>query len=71
MVLTLLSMFVIGKSSCFLIAEYLNGAGFVPDARAQYYCVIFDKDVYEGNDLTESSKASIAQKCGVSLFNDG
>jgi hypothetical protein len=55
-----------GKASCTHIAEYLAGAGFVPDARAQDYCFIFDKDVYAGNQLSDESKLSVSNFCGVS-----
>lgn len=49
---------------CGHIADYLNEAGFVPDARAQDYCVVFDKNLYEGNPKTDDIEESIADFCG-------
>jgi hypothetical protein len=53
-----------GPSACAHIAEYLAEVGFVPDARAKDYCLIFDKDVYNNQELSEENKMSIEEFCG-------
>jgi hypothetical protein len=52
------------KHFCGHIKEYLDNAGRVPDARAQDYCIIFDKDLYEGNPKTDDIESNIASFCG-------
>ena len=56
---------ILGATSCQFIADYLAEVGYVPDAAAKDYCVVFDKELYEGNGLSEASNSSIAHKCGV------
>ena len=59
---------VAGKSFCGHIADYLVDVGYVPDARAQDFCVVFDKDVYEGRTLSVESEESVVNFCGVSTI---
>jgi hypothetical protein len=49
---------------CGHIAEYLNNAGFVPSARAADYCIVFDKDLYNGKPITDEIEKSVASVCG-------
>ncbi|KAL3920089.1 MAG: hypothetical protein SGILL_003436 [Bacillariaceae sp.] len=52
------------KHFCGHIKEYLDNAGTVPDARAQDYCIVFDKDLYEGQPKTDDIESNIASFCG-------
>jgi hypothetical protein len=51
------------RSYCGNIAEYLNNA-FVPDARAQDYCIVFDESLYAGKPKTDEIEKSISNFCG-------
>mmetsp|Transcript_14604 Transcript_14604/g.35538 ORF Transcript_14604/g.35538 Transcript_14604/m.35538 type:complete len:1188 (+) Transcript_14604:120-3683(+) len=51
------------RSYCGHIADYLNNA-FVPPARAQDYCIIFDEDLYAGRPKTDAIEESISNFCG-------
>jgi hypothetical protein len=55
----------LAKSFCGHVAEYLNEAGFVPDFKASDYCVVFDQDLYDGREISEESRTSISNFCGV------
>jgi hypothetical protein len=50
---------------CGHIKEYLDHAGYVPDARAQDYCIIFDKDLYEEKPKTDQIEKNIVSFCGT------
>jgi hypothetical protein len=52
------------KHFCGHIKDYLDKAGHVPDARAEDYCIIFDKDLYEEKPKTDEIEKNIASFCG-------
>lgn len=55
----------ISKHFCGHIKDYLDNAGKVPDARSHDYCIIFDKDLYEGNPKTDVIESNIKDFCGT------
>lgn len=52
------------EKSCEAVDEYLVSAGHVPSFRAQDYCVVFDKDVYEGKQISPAHNESYHGFCG-------
>jgi len=52
------------KNFCGYIKNYLNEVGHTPDVGAANGCVIFDKDLYEGNSATSETESSISSFCG-------
>ncbi len=54
----------ISKIFCGHIKNYLNEVGHVADVGAGDGCIVFDKDLYEGNPATSESESSIKSFCG-------
>jgi len=55
---------IIGKNSCFPLIEYLRSAGFVAPIQGNKNCLIFDENIFNGDDLEDYDQVS--NFCGVS-----
>jgi hypothetical protein len=53
-------------SFCGHVFDYLTEVGFSPGVRAKDGCLIFDKDKYEGRNLTVANEELVSHVCGVS-----
>jgi hypothetical protein len=54
------------KSFCGHVDDYLTEVGFSPGIRAKDGCLVFDKDKYEGRNLTQANQELVSHLCGVS-----